>query len=298
MPAFQCPLCAQLVDLADITPHMDACRDERVTALAASLSIPEHVALLFRAQIHDANKHAASATSDAEGVGDLLDAASAAGGHPSFAHFAPFSSTDASPAEHAIVMLPRGPAYILSDADAHEVLPGLWLGSEAAARGVEFLRTRGISAVVNCAIDSEPLYEDERVKAGVSFYEWVRIVDMPGKENREAIDKALVAVGKACAHAERNGGGVLVHCIAGVSRSATVVIAHLMKDRSYSLLDAATLVKRARKVVYPNVGFFKCLFDLEIEYRGESSLPPNALQLHKGTPMTAVRVKNKQVIDI
>ena len=93
-----------------------------------------------------------------------------------------------------------------------------------------------------------------------------------------------------------SGGGVLVHCIAGVSRSATIVIAHLVAARGMSLLDAAGLVKAKRKVVLPNRGFFAELVALERELRGESSLPANALELHKSTPMTAVRVKNSGAV--
>jgi hypothetical protein len=319
---FSCPLCEQRVPRAELVPHMDACRDARVTALALALGIAdERVVALFRPAIHDASRHALGAAPDEAGSEALIAAANAAGGHPSFAVHAAFSASDgASPAEHAIVMLPRGPAYMMNDADAHEILPGLWLGSEAAARGAGFLRARGIRAVVNCAIDSEPLAEEERRAAGVDFFRWIRIVDLPGADNRRGIDEGLAALAEAVAHVapaeaaasaaaasaaagaavrgatSASGGGVLVHCIAGVSRSATIVIAHLVAARGMSLLDAAGLVKAKRKVVLPNRGFFAELVALERELRGESSLPANALELHKSTPMTAVRVKNSGAV--
>ena len=296
-----CPLCEQPVARAQLVPHMDACRDARCTALALALGITdERVVALFRPAIHDAAKHALRAAPDEAGSEALLEAANAAGGHPSFADFAAFSGSAASPAEHAIVMLPRGPSYMMADADAHEIVPGLWLGSEAAARGAGFLRAAGIAAVVNCAVDSEPLSEAERAAAGVDFFRWIKIVDLPGADNRRGIDAGLAALDEAVAHATAvaaalpGGGarGVLVHCIAGVSRSATIVIAHLVAARGMSLLDAATLVKAKRKVVLPNRGFFGCLMELERELRGVCSLPDNALMMHKSTPMTAVRVKN------
>jgi protein-tyrosine phosphatase len=44
---------------------------------------------------------------------------------------------------------------------------------------------------------------------------------------------------------------VLVHCMAGVSRSATLVIAYFMHSRSLPFKDAFNLVKSRRKIVFP-----------------------------------------------
>jgi len=50
-------------------------------------------------------------------------------------------------------------------------------------------------------------------------------------------------------------GSVLVHCAAGVSRSATTVIAYLMKHNEWSFQKAFNLVRRKRKIICPNDGF-------------------------------------------
>jgi len=303
MQAFPCPLCLGPFPRPSLVAHMDACRDARLDALARALGIAdERVVALFRAGTHDTSHHALVAAPGEAGSEALLAAANAAGGHPSFAEHAAFSrNAAASPAEHAIVFLPGGPAYMLSAEDAHEIVPGLWLGSEAAARGAGFLRGRGVRAVVNVALDSEPLPAAERRAAGVDFFRWARLVDLPGADNRRGVDEGLAAVADALAHVSAAGAGaggaVLVHCIAGVSRSSTVVIAHLMmRDRGMlSLLDAASLVKQKRKVALPNAGFFRVLVELERELRGgEGSLPRNALELHRSAPMTAVRVRNAE----
>ena len=44
---------------------------------------------------------------------------------------------------------------------------------------------------------------------------------------------------------------MLVHCMAGVSRSATLVIAFLMLTRKLSLNEAFRVVKSRRKIVIP-----------------------------------------------
>ena len=64
------------------------------------------------------------------------------------------------------------------------------------------------------------------------------------------------------------GGKVLVHCRAGQSRSATLVIAHLMMFRKWSLLKTYCHVKECRPVIKPNPGFFEHLMALEREING------------------------------
>ncbi|GFO03641.1 dual-specificity phosphatase 28 [Plakobranchus ocellatus] len=57
------------------------------------------------------------------------------------------------------------------------------------------------------------------------------------------------------AQAVRAGGRVLVHCSAGISRSASVVIAYLVREQAMSLKDAYDHVKSRREVTNPNPGF-------------------------------------------
>ena len=49
---------------------------------------------------------------------------------------------------------------------------------------------------------------------------------------------------------------VLVHCFAGVSRSATTVIAYLMKKLQWSLLRAFNYARDCRSIINPNPGFY------------------------------------------
>jgi protein-tyrosine phosphatase len=82
----------------------------------------------------------------------------------------------------------------------------------------------------------------------------------------------------------KSGGNVLVHCgqvqtqlsliIAlandvqqGVSRSASIVIAYLMRCEHMSYKDAHALVLRQRPCIKPNYGFVKQLQDYEYQCR-------------------------------
>lgn len=59
------------------------------------------------------------------------------------------------------------------------------------------------------------------------------------------------------------GGRTLVHCLAGVSRSAAMVLGYLVKHRNMPLADAFALVRAARPTARPNSGFFRQLIDWE-----------------------------------
>ncbi|KAG7243861.1 hypothetical protein INR49_006015 [Caranx melampygus] len=71
--------------------------------------------------------------------------------------------------------------------------------------------------------------------------------------------------------AER-GGRTLVHCNAGVSRSAALCMAYLMKHQGATLLEAHRCVKTCRPIVRPNNGFWKQLIRYEMELRGCNSV--------------------------
>ena len=60
-----------------------------------------------------------------------------------------------------------------------------------------------------------------------------------------------------------SGGIIFVHCMAGISRSATSVICYLMKKYSWSLAKTTSFVKSRRSVICPNFGFARQLQEWE-----------------------------------
>ncbi|XP_023209475.1 dual specificity protein phosphatase 15-like [Centruroides sculpturatus] len=64
-------------------------------------------------------------------------------------------------------------------------------------------------------------------------------------------------------NARLKGGKVLIHCLAGVSRSVTIVVAYIMSITSLNSRDALKVVRNAREIANPNVGFQKQLNQFE-----------------------------------
>jgi atypical dual specificity phosphatase len=65
---------------------------------------------------------------------------------------------------------------------------------------------------------------------------------------------------------------VLVNCAAGISRSATIVIAYIMKYYNLTLKQAFLYVRKKRNQICPNKTFMKYLLEYENKLFGNNSL--------------------------
>eukprot|EP00741_Cyanophora_paradoxa_P017872 tig00021035_g17261.t1 len=165
-----------------------------------------------------------------------------------------------------------------------EVLPGfLYLGSAKGAAKRALLDSLGVDLVVNVSRKCPNLYPDE-----FRYVHW---------EIRDSLDEDIARYFADCnrilALAKRSGEVVLVHCMQGVSRSATLVLAFLMGVEGMSLRGALKLVHAARPIACPNRNFFAQLLRYEMElFGGQSSIrvegaPHGGLPAGAGAPAAA-----------
>ena len=64
-------------------------------------------------------------------------------------------------------------------------------------------------------------------------------------------------------NARKKNGRVLVHCVAGISRSVTVTMSYIMQEMGYSLNDAFDYVKQRKSDISPNFGFMGQLLEFQ-----------------------------------
>lgn len=153
-----------------------------------------------------------------------------------------------------------------------EIIPGfLYLTSCYEAGDARFLRDHGVAHVLNVA--EECASTDEIKKLGV------QVMHLPLRDSPFTdLGPHWNNVFSFLEQARRRKGRVLVHCREGRNRSATFVLAYLMKSENMTLAAALLKTKSIRKLVDPNIGFRKQLYDMEASLLGGSapSLPMTA----------------------
>ena len=88
---------------------------------------------------------------------------------------------------------------------------------------------------------------------------YIKAYDGEGQRLDEHFDK--VYTGVSALHAK--GYEILIHCHQGISRSATILMAILMKKNNWTVRRAYTEVKKKRKVSNPNPFFIGQLLNYE-----------------------------------
>ncbi|CAJ0575341.1 unnamed protein product, partial [Mesorhabditis spiculigera] len=146
-------------------------------------------------------------------------------------------------------------------AQISDITPNLFLSGIQCVRP-DKLRQKSISCVVNATIE-----EPQQHIPGVDYLR-IRVDDNPYAPLSAYFDSAADKIRSV---ADR-GGRTLVHCMAGVSRSATLCMVYLMKHEKMTLRQAYNHVKSRRPVVRPNVGFWKQMVEYEKRLRGTNSV--------------------------
>ena len=131
------------------------------------------------------------------------------------------------------------------------------------------LQTLGITHLLNaaqgtkfCHVNTGP---EDYSESGIIFHGVPARDSFQFKLNRY-FDEACDFIGKAVG-TKKSGkldGRIFVHCREGVSRSASLVLAYLVRDQEMQLTDAVKLVRSKREIL-PNEGFLLQLIDFSLK---------------------------------
>ncbi|KAI8137494.1 protein-tyrosine phosphatase-like protein [Fennellomyces sp. T-0311] len=141
------------------------------------------------------------------------------------------------------------PGGILVTSLGQEVIPGLWIGGYKAFEDQSFLRKNKISFILTLGHFKQQYPEEQFT------HEIIPITDNPEANIIQYFPVTNSFIGTALDSGKR----ILVHCLAGVSRSPTVVAAYLMNKRRLHPKAALAIIKQTRPFVNPNAGFMNQL---------------------------------------
>ena len=130
----------------------------------------------------------------------------------------------------------------------------LYLGSFLNACDIKELKFNGINKILNCAIEchNTKLPDDiQEMHLNIKDLENFDIINY-FEEANEYIN-----------YCKLEGNTLLVHCKFGISRSASFIIAYLIKYSKLSVEDALKFVKEKRSKINPNKGFINQLYEYE-----------------------------------
>jgi protein-tyrosine phosphatase len=142
--------------------------------------------------------------------------------------------------------------------DPTEELGGIYLGNYDAASDITLLKKHKIGAVLTVAAGTGLRYHPD----AVSSHDVIPAMDVDYYDMTKHFDRCFDFIDKT-----RRSTSVLVHCWAGVSRSATIVITYLMKKYDFSFDEAHSFVKKKRKQIYPNPGFVRQMRSFDSQLR-------------------------------
>lgn len=140
--------------------------------------------------------------------------------------------------------------------NANLILPGLWLGNAKASLDDAFLKENNITTIFNCTKDLPFHYStkkhyripvDDNLKA-----EEIRNMELWSYEIVYKLRK------------EHKEGNVLVHCYAGMQRSAAVIAMYLIATEKMKSEHAINFIKEKRPIAFrPFTNFHKSIVGFE-----------------------------------
>lgn len=132
------------------------------------------------------------------------------------------------------------------------VIKNLFIGNIQDAANKSFLESNHINLVINCCkeytVDYNYLNSINITCIMLDYFDSL-------EQDLDIKGKLLTTIKLIDDHLSNERGGVIVHCAAGVSRSASVLIAYLMWKNRINFESAFRILKQVRPIVEPNSNF-------------------------------------------
>lgn len=146
--------------------------------------------------------------------------------------------------------------WVSTDFNVNEIQRGVYIGDIASAYNEAKLKELGITHIITAVLGVGPQFP-------ASFeYLCVPVRDVHSEDIQSHLSDTTTFINNAL----KSNGKVLVHCVCGVSRSATIVAAWVMAQNGYTVAETIAMLQAQRPCVNPIPAFREQLED----YRNEN----------------------------
>lgn len=148
--------------------------------------------------------------------------------------------------------------------NAHEIIPRIWLGNRRAALDTNWLQQKHINVVMNCTKDIDFAEDTPRRLYRIPIDDSLRDKDI------DFLSTASEEVAYTLLREYKSGSIILVHCAAGMQRSAASVAMLLMTLNRWRAKQAVVYIKSKRPIAFtPGINFKKSLAHFEYKLFNE-----------------------------
>jgi protein-tyrosine phosphatase len=128
-----------------------------------------------------------------------------------------------------------------------QITDNIYLGNIFDAQNIKKLLDLGISKVLSLITETQLLSYPKEIENKLIY-----ISDNPRANIIQYFYECLSFI-------DDNNKKVLVHCVVGSSRSATIIIAYIMWKNQLEYKEAIKLIEQIRPIINPNYGFVRQL---------------------------------------
>lgn len=147
--------------------------------------------------------------------------------------------------------------WLMNSQPAHEILPNLWLGNRAASQDVQWLRSHGIITIFNCT-------KDIPFAQGTPHMYRVPVDDNLQDDELRNLELWSWEITYKLMKEYKAGRPILVHCHAGMQRSAAVMAMFLIAQYRCTTEEAIAFIKNRRPVAFlGNANFYRSIKNFE-----------------------------------
>ena len=145
-------------------------------------------------------------------------------------------------------------------------MPRLWLGNVRASQDEDFIQRENIDVIFNCTKDLPFLYEERRSLTMPKQYR-VPVDDNLQEEEIRNIELWSPEIAHKLLTMYNKGHTILVHCYAGMQRSAACVAILLIALKHISAEDAMNYIRSRRPVAFqPRANFGRAIAFFERDF--------------------------------